>query len=390
MNILNKILGQNKSGHSEDFEKFLHDYFTGNGMIKEKLIKLIIVLGVISFSACSINEKDRIGIKGYVKDELGNPLTDVSISYRTSAISVQTNSKGGFSLNEPRTFFIEFRKEGYHSLSTRINNFSEDASYHFNTITLKKTSNPDAKYKDISLDTDPDFKEINLIGNVLNSFKEPLKNVRLTLTDSIMESYSLSKYGNRNGYFDFRKNIHQITIKKEGFEELVMDLPIYEKDSLKITLLENSNGKGIYIIKSDRYVSLPQTKLPHESEEKIGSVLWGGNFSYDVTDFFYPNKVEEFKIQNDSVLRFISYEPLFGSRLFKAQDEDKYLCTVSYKFGISPFPETESVSVSTIYPPKYSRHTLDEPKIVEFSPVSTNSSYVFVNSKTKRGYYFTY
>jgi len=34
MNFFNKLLGQNKSGHSKDFETFLHDYFTGHGMIR--------------------------------------------------------------------------------------------------------------------------------------------------------------------------------------------------------------------------------------------------------------------------------------------------------------------------------------------------------------------
>ena len=144
------------------------------------------------------------------------------------------------------------------------------------------------------------------------------------------------------------------------------------------------------MIKSGKYISLPQTKLSYESEEKIGSVLWGGNFAYNITDFFYPNKVKEFKIETDSILRFITYEPSFSSKLFKAENEDKYLCTVNYKLSSSPFPATNSVAVNIIYPPKYSRHTVDEPKIIEFTPTSTNSNYAFVNSKNKKGYYFTY
>ena len=135
-------------------------------MIKIFFIKLIVALGIISFSACSIDVKDSIGIRGNITDALGNPLKGVSISYSASFISVQTNAKGGFNFNEPRTLFIEFKKEGYHPLSTKINNFSEDASYNFNTITLKSISNSDANYKDISLNTDPDFNKINLFGNV--------------------------------------------------------------------------------------------------------------------------------------------------------------------------------------------------------------------------------
>lgn len=358
--------------------------------MKEIFIKLIIVFGFAVFSACSINEKDVIGIKGYVKDEQGNPLTDVAISYSTSLISAQTNAIGGFNINEPRTFYIEFKKNGYHPLSARIHNFSENASYNFNTITLKKISNPDVNYKDISLNTNPDLKKLNLFGNVLNSFKKPLKNVSIILTDSISKSYSLTKYGNSNGYFNFRKYITQIAIKKDGFRELVIDLPIYEKDSLKITLLENTNKKGIAIIKSNEYLSLPQTKLSYKSEKKIGSVLWGGNFAYNITDFFYPNNLKEFKVQTDSIIRFIVYEPSFASKLYNAQNKDKYLCTVNYKSSDSPFPTTASVSLNTIYPPKYSRCSLDEPKILEFIPMRTNSNYVFVNSKNKKGYYFTY
>lgn len=360
-------------------------------MIKKVFLKIIIVLGLISFSACSIGQKDEVGIMGYVKDELGNPLTNVSISYRTSLVSVQTDTIGGFNINAPRTLFIDFKKEGYHPLSTKINNFSEEASYNFNTIILKKTDTPNFNYKDISLNTNPNFKNLKIYGNVLNSFKEPLNKVNVTLIDSIKASHSLGKYGNKNGFFHFKKQWNLITFKREGFKELLIGFSVYKKDSQNITLLENANKKGIYIIKGGKYKALPQMKLSHTSEKKNGRILWGGNFTYDVTDFFYPEKTTEFKIETDSIIRFVIYEPYFSSILYKAADKDGYLCTVSYKISTSPLPKTgETVPLNIIYPPKYSKGTLHEPRILEFKSATTNSNYVFVNAKNKKGYYFTY
>ena len=358
-------------------------------MIKNTFIKLIILLGVFSFSACSLDGKEKIGIMGTIKDNLGNPLTDVSISYRTSSTSVLTDAIGAYNVVEPRTLFIDFKKMGYHTLSTKITDFSEEASYDFSTIQLKKINNPNAKYNDISLSTTPNLKKLKLFGHVFNAFKEPLKNVKITLIDTITESYSLSKYGNKNGSFHFKKQENLITIKKEGFKELLIGLPVSEKGSQNVTLLKNSNKKGIYIIKSGKYTALPQVRLSHKSEEKIGSVLWGGTFSYNITDFFYPDKVKAFKIEKDSIIRFVIYEPLYSSKLNKAQNEDGYLCTVNYKHSASPFPNTE-VSVNEIYPPKYSKRIVGQPKIVEFNPMDTNMNYVFVNSKNKKGYYFTH
>jgi hypothetical protein len=339
-----------------------------------------------------MHEKDIVGVNGYIKDDLGHPLTDVSISYRTSLISVKTNSKGEFNINKPRTLFIEFKKDGYHTLSTSITNFSEEASYNFKTITLKKSSNSEADYEDISLNTDSELKKLKLFGTVLNAFKEPLNNVIVTLTNSITESYSLSKYGNSDGSFNFKKQTNQIIITKEGFEELGIDLPVYEKDSLKITLLEHLNKKGIYFISSGKYISLPQTKLSYKSEKKIGRVLWGGNFSYDETDFFYPENIKKFKIEKDSVLRFVIYEPAFSSHIFKSQNDDGYLCTANYKGSVSPVPSAAKklISVNEIYPPKYSKSHFNSPKIIDFKPLHTNLNYVFVNSKNKKGFYFTY
>jgi Na+-translocating ferredoxin:NAD+ oxidoreductase RnfA subunit len=60
-------------------------------MLKKNIIKLIILLGFISFTGCSKNENSEIGITGNIVDELGKPLNDVSILYSKSLISTQTD-----------------------------------------------------------------------------------------------------------------------------------------------------------------------------------------------------------------------------------------------------------------------------------------------------------
>lgn len=189
-------------------------------MKRKVFIKLIIAFGFISFTSCSIDQKNKIGVMGIVKDEQGNPLKEVSISYSTSLITVLTDSIGSFTIDKPRTLFITFKKVGYHDLSTKINNFSEDGTYNFNTIQLKKISNTPINYTDISINNKTDFKGFKLSGNVLNAFKEPIKEVHVTLTDTITESYSLSKYGSNDGSFHFKKKHDLIRFKKDGFREV--------------------------------------------------------------------------------------------------------------------------------------------------------------------------
>lgn len=359
-------------------------------MAKKAIIIFIILIGLSSLLNCSLNEKEKIGVMGYVKDELGNPLTEVSISYKTSLISVQTDSIGGFTIDDPRTLFIEFKNEGYHTFTTKIDDFSEMESYNFNTIHLKKINVSDTNYSDISINRKSNTKGSKLYGNVLDSFKKPLENVTVAIIDSVTMSGSLSKYGNKNGFFHFRKHHNSITFKKEGFKDLLIELPIYEKDNQNITLLENLNKKGIYIIKSGNYIPLPLVKLSQKSEEKIGSTLWGGNFSYKITDFFYPDNIKEFKIKNDTLIRFVIFDPDFSKHIFKAETSNGYLCTVNYKSPITQYPVGNSVNIKTIYPSKYCKSGSNEPVLIEFKPDTTGVNYAFLNSKNKKGYYFTY
>ncbi|CAM4059347.1 carboxypeptidase-like regulatory domain-containing protein [Flavobacterium antarcticum] len=357
-------------------------------MTKKIIITIFILLSIISLSSCTSNDKEESGVTGSVVDESGIPLNDVSISYRNSLITVKTDAVGAFVINQPRTLFIKFEKEGYQTLSAKIDNFSEDAFYDFKRITLNKTSNSSANYNDVSLNTDPKFIDLKLYGTVLNSFGQPLKDVSVTLKDSTIESYSMNDEGN----FNFKIFDNQISIEKEGFRKVAIQLPYYEKDKQNITLVKNSNKSGIYILKEDKYIPLPKTKLTYKSEEKIGSVLWGGNFAYNITDFYYPKNTKDFKIESDSIIRFIIFEPSFASGLFEAQNVEGYLCTANYKLTTTPFPssKTESLPITEIYPPRFSPNSIDEPKIIEFKPSDRNKNYVFVNSTTKTGYYFTY
>lgn len=360
-------------------------------IFKKNRIKIIILLAAILFTGCSEDENGQIGITGNIVDELGTPLSDVSISYSKSLVSAQTDASGNFTINESRTLFIAFEKAGYHTLTTKINNFSENAHYNFNTITLNKISNPSASYKDLSLETNPNFKNLKLSGCVLNAFREPLKDVRINIDDSLTDLYSVEKT-DYNGSFNFRLIDNQISIKKEGFRELLLTLPVYEKENQEITLLQNTPKTGIYLIKFGKYIPLPKTKLTYRSEEKMGQILWGGNFGYDITDFYYPKNAEEYKIEHDTILRFIIYEPSFSSNLFEALKEDGYLCTADYKYSTSPFPFTKKGLdyIKVIYPSKHCTTSADEPKIIDFKPLTKNKKYVFVNTENKMGYYFTY
>lgn len=81
----------------------------------------------ISLPSSTSGEVEERGIVGDIQDELGNPVHDVSISYRNFLIKVQTNADGNFEMNQPTTMIIDFKKEGYQILSTKqvlkISNF---------------------------------------------------------------------------------------------------------------------------------------------------------------------------------------------------------------------------------------------------------------------------
>lgn len=353
----------------------------------KKFIKLNIALLLISFSSCSKPENVEVGIKGHLQDEAGNPLTEVTVAYHQVTLSTQTDSTGNFIIDEPRTLVLEFKKAGYQTLTTKIDHFSQEASYDFKNITLRKVSHPPVNEQDLSLKTDSKFKNLRWSGQVSDVFQKPIQNVRISFADSITESNST----NETGDFYFKIFNNAIAIQKEGFKEIVIDLPYYETGIQKITLLDYPFKTGIYLIQSGKYIPLPQTKLTLKSEEKTGHVLWGGNFAYNVTDFYYPKNAKEFKVENDALLRFIIFDTLVSSKLFEAQNNG-YLCTANYKLSTSPSPdaEREVVSATEIYPLKYSTEAYDTPRIIEFKPASKNLNYAFVNSENKKGYYFSY
>ncbi len=357
-------------------------------MTKKKIIKLITVLGVLLCSSCLMDENDEIGIMGYLQDDSGNPLSDVSISYRNALISVQSDSSGVFSIAQPKTLYVTFKKPGYRTVITRINNFSEEASYDLKKITLNAISDISNSDKEVSVSTDPKFKNFKIVGTVSNSLKEPLKNVAVSLIDSTRESYARIN----DGQFNFRILENQISINKSGFKKLLIESPVYAKEAQKIVLMDSTDKTGIYILKSGKYIPLPRTKLKYKSQEKIGRVLWGGDFAYNITDFFFPKDIKEFKIADESTLRFMIFEPEFSSNLFEVQSEEGYICTANYKMSTSPFPSSkkEPLSIDEVYPPKYSTGVPQSPKIIEFKPSKRNVNYVFVNSKNKMGYYFTH
>ena len=150
----------------------------------KQFTSFIVLLLMSLISSCS-DEYVDIGIMGKILDESGNALPDVSVSYIKSEISTQTNSAGKFSIDQPRTLFLEFKKDGYHTLSTKITNFSGEVTYDFDTITLIKSSKSAANYQDISKTTDYTPKTVILSGRILNIFSEPIENASVILKDSL-------------------------------------------------------------------------------------------------------------------------------------------------------------------------------------------------------------
>lgn len=357
-------------------------------MIKQKIIIILLAFIIVSLHSCSDNASAEIGISGHFQDEQGNSLDDVSIFYSKSSVSTQTDSVGNYSIDQARTLFIEFKKEGYQTITTKIENFSDNGSYDYGKIILKKGNSKPSLLNDVIKSDPAKNKNLKLFGKVTDVFQQPLKNVHININDEVQKSYDPIYEGD----FSFRVLDNHIAMEKNGFQNITIDLPVFEKAAQNFTMVENTPKKGIFLLKAGKYISLPQTKLNLKSEEKTGSILWGGTFSYNITDFYYPENAKEFKIENDSILRFFIFELDSYSFLLKAQSDNGYLCTADYKLSGSPSPtnKIERLNIHEIYPAKYAVQKFDSPKIIEFKPKDTGRNYVFVNTETKKGYYFTY
>ena len=72
---------------------------------KSSYLFFIVLVSSILFK-CSPTEKEEFGVKGYVVDKLGNPLSGVLISFKTDTITVQTDSLGNYTINSPKTCLL--------------------------------------------------------------------------------------------------------------------------------------------------------------------------------------------------------------------------------------------------------------------------------------------
>ena len=364
-------------------------------MTKKAFILFIILVGISTLFKCVSNKKDKIGVMGFVEDNMGNPLGDVTISYKSDLISVQTDSLGNYTIDTPRTFFIQFKKEGYQTLATKIDDFSEEGSYNFKSVVLKKKNTKEVEYKDVYLNTKPKQHSLKLSGNVTTIFNTPIKNTKVTLIDSIVtledsikHTVTSENHKSNRGFFFFRKYENKFSFEKRGFRNLQIELDTYEKDNLKIRLLEESNRNGIYLIESGKYLPLPKTKLLYKTESKEGVYLGVFAGRYEISALFYPNNTKQYKIKKDTLIRFAIFNPN-KNKLCKVKDTSRYLCTVNYKYAPS-FTKGNFVKEKTIYPSELCINCNDEPLIVELKPDTVGGNYVFVNATTKKGYYFTY
>ena len=357
-------------------------------MTRKPFTLFIILIVLITLCNCVSNKKDEIGVIGYVKDNQGNLLGNVSITYNSEIISVQTDSLGNYIINTPRAIFIEFKKEGYQTLTTKIDDFSEEGSYNLKTVVLKKTNTSKIESKDIYKNVKPQQHRLKFSGNVTTILNTPIKNVKITLIDNEQHSTTSKNIESNKGYFSFRKYQNTISFEKEGFRNLQINQYTYKNNSPKIKLLEKSNRKEVYHIKSGEYIPLPKTKLLSKSKRKEDTYLLIFAGSYKITDFYYPNNAKEFEIKKDSIIRFAIYNTN-TNKLCKVKDTSNYLCTVKYKYYPS-FIKGNFEEQKIIYPSELCINCKDEPLIVELKPDAVVSDYMFVNPSTKNGYYFTY
>ncbi|MBD0779942.1 hypothetical protein HPE56_19260 [Maribacter sp. ANRC-HE7] len=357
--------------------------------MNRKIVLIFILVGICTtLLKCTLNEKEKIGVFGHLQDDFGNPLGNVSIFYKSNLTSVQTDSLGNYTIDTPRIVFIEFKKEGYQTLATKIDNFSELGSYNLKTVILKKTNTTEVEYKDLYHTTKPKQQSLKLSGNVITIFNDPIKNTKVTLMDSTKHSTTSETQEYNRGFFSFRKYNHELSLEKKGFRALKISLYTYEENNPKIRLLEKSNRKGISLINSRNYISLPKTNLLQKSKSKETTYLLVFAGRSSTTDFFYPNNKHQFKIEKDTLIRFAIFNE-GNTKLCKIKDTSNYLCTVKHKYG-SSFTKGNFVEEKVIYPSELCIDCSDEPSIVELKLDTIGSNYVFVNSKNKKGYYFTY
>ncbi|MCL5246696.1 hypothetical protein M4I21_12800 [Cellulophaga sp. 20_2_10] len=358
--------------------------------MNRRIVFIFILVGICTLFQCTLNEnkKDKIGVFGHLQDDLGNPLGNVSISYKSNLTSVQTDTLGNYTIDTPRTVFIEFKKEGYQTIATKIDNFSEVGSYNLKTVVLKKTNSTEVKEKDLYHTPKPKQKSLKLSGNVLTIFNEPIKNTKVTLMDSTQHSTTSETQEYNRGFFSFRKYNHELLFQKKGFRALKISLYTYKENNPKIKLLEKSNRKGVAVIKSGNYISLPKTNLLQKSESKETTYLLVFAGRSTTTDFFYPNNKHQFKIEKDTLIRFAIFNE-GNTKLCKVIDTSNYLCTVKHKYG-SSFTKGNFVEEKVIYPSELCIDCYDEPSIVELKLDTIGGNYVFANTKNKKGYYFTY
>ncbi|SNR16299.1 carboxypeptidase-like regulatory domain-containing protein [Tenacibaculum jejuense] len=355
-------------------------------MKRNKSFFIVLSLSIFIFTRCiSFNNDNQPRIEGDIIDEAGNPITHVELFYRDSLISTKTDANGHYQFNTSRTLFLKFKKEGYHTRSAKIENFSENEQYHFRDVVLKKKGTNTIEYEKISLNKKHENVPAEFSGKVENLFSNPLQNVTVTLTDSLKKEKIVSSH------FRFKKYRTNFILEKEGYDTVDVSIPYYKSKDHNITLINKDQKKqGIYLVKSNELIPLPQAKLLYTTEKKIGRILWGGNFGYNIRKFFYPKKIKEFKIEKDSLIRFIVFDPVFASYLYKAKENDNYLGTADYKYSASPISKGY-VDTEVVYPNKESFYYRGKNKarVIEFTPDSTGN-YVFINSQTKKGYYFSY
>lgn len=358
--------------------------------MNRKILLIFILVGICTLFKCTLNEnkEEKIGVFGHIKDDSGNPLGNVSISYKSSLTSVQTDSLGNYTINTPRTVFIEFKKEGYQTLATKIDNFSEVGSYNLKTVVLKKTNTTEVEYKDLYLTTKHKQHSLKLSGNVKTIFNDPIKNTKVTLVDSIKHNITSKSHESNRGFFSFRKYNYELSFEKKGFKTLKINQYTYEENDPKIKLLEKVNRKGIFLIKSGKYIPLPKINLLQKSHSKETTYLLVFAGRSTTTDFFYPNTNHQFKIEKDTLIRFAIFNE-GNTKLCKMKGTSSYLCTVKHKYE-SNFTKGNFVEEKVIYPSELCVNCNDEPSIIELKLDTIGGNYVFVNSISKKGYYFTY
>ncbi len=367
-----------------------------NFIKKILFVVFVILILVTSIIYCTLadvtNKHDRIkyNVSGVIKDTSGEDLRMVYIKYSSPKIITKTDSLGNYSIHKQNVLFLEFEKEGYQNIITKINDYSDLGNYEFKPFELIKSTDSSFIYRDLIYDKEKVIpNQINFTGQIKDVFGRTIEDVTVTLTDHKNTDVAFG------GTFEFNKQSYLLNFEKKGYEKL--SFFIHEEidnshNKNDIVLVKKREKKGVYLVQKDKLLALPRINLKYHSEKKYNSILWGGRYGYNVNTFYFPRNKNKFKIGNKGeTLRFIVFNESY-KYLFPVDDNlEVPICISDHKYSYSSYPTGPDLKDKVIIYPNKNNRSDTNYTIIDFIDNSdVEKQYTFVSSKTKKGYYFSY